>query len=380
MQLEIKLFTPGPTQVPERVRLRLAQPLIYHRSPEFRQILQRVEKNLQYIFQTEQNVYVLTSSGTAAMEAVIANLLSSDDQALVIEAGKFGARWSELCMAYGVPVTSHKLPWGRALQPDELVGLLQAKNDFRAVFLTHCETSTGVAIDLPVLAKVIHQYSAALVIVDGISSVGALPLKMREWGLDAVVSAAQKGFMCPPGLSFVACSPRAEQAMIATNRPRYYFDLRKARQALEHNDTPFTPAISLLLGLDEALQMMCTEGLERIWQRHHRLAQATRATMIGLNLQLFAEQPADVVTVVRLPAALQDKDLIGQLKNRGFIIAGGQGKLKGQIFRIAHLGACDEQDLAELIAALATVLRESGWACQPDAVVSTFRQQLTAGR
>ena len=351
----------------------MAQPLLYHRSTEFRQILRRVEENLKYIFQTEQNVYILTASGTAAMEAAVVNLFRTGDKALVIEAGKFGARWGELCTTYGISATRHRLPWGSALQPDKLESLLKEKNDYRAVFLTHCETSTGVAIDLPALAEVIHRTSSALVVVDGISSVGALPLKMDAWRLDVVVSAAQKGFMCPPGLSFIAWSSRAEQAMAAADRPRYYLDLRRAQRALENGDTPYTPAISLLFGLDEALSMMREEGLEQIWQRHQRLAQATRTAVVSLGMQLFAERPADVVTVVRIPDSLQDKDLLQLLKSRGFVVAGGQGELKGKVFRIAHLGACNEQDLEDLIAVLAEVLVELGWLAQAGVGIANCR-------
>ncbi len=377
--MKTRLFTPGPTPVPERVALRMAEPIIHHRTKDFRELLERVERRLRLVFQTEQEVYILTASGTGAMEAAVANLFCQGERALTIEAGKFGERWGELCEAYGVPVQRHGLEWGRAIQPEEIEVLLQGDSDYKAVFLTHSETSSGVAIDLPRIAEAIRRHSDALIVVDGITAVGAMPLKMDEWGIDVVVSGSQKGFMCPPGLAFIACSARAREAIENADRPRYYFDLRKASKSLVEQNTPFTPAITLLIGLDEALAMIEKEGLERVWQRHARLAAGTRAAVKSLGLQLLADQPSNALTAVIIPDPLLHKDIVGQMKKRGFIVAGGQGKLKGKIFRISHLGYYDEEEMLTVLSVLEDVLLDSGWEFAPGTGVAAFRRRVREG-
>ena len=375
--MKTRLFTPGPTPVPEKVALRMAQPIIHHRTAEFRQLLERVSERLRAVFQTENDVFVLTASGTGAMEAAVANVLRRSAKALTVEAGKFGERWGELCEAYGVAVERKKLEWGHALTPEQMEDFLREEPGYSAVFLTHSETSTGVAIDLEAIARAIRRHSEALIVVDGITSVGAMPLHMDAWGVDVVVSGSQKGFMCPPGLSFIACSSRAWEAVERGALPRYYFDLRKAKSSLKDQNTPFTPAISLLTGLDEALAMLISEGIENVWWRHDRLARATRAAVRALGLELFAERPSNALTAVKIPEDLRGRDLVGQLKSRGFIVAGGQAKLKGKIFRISHLGYYDEGDMLAVLAALEDVLRQAGRPLAPGTALSAFRKATT---
>lgn len=368
-----KLFTPGPTPIPERVQAKMTQPIVHHRTDEFKILLNRIEKKLQTVFCTKNPVYILTSSGSGAMEAAVINLFRKGDKAMTIETGKFGQRWGELCLANGIPVVRNQIEWGTTPQPEEIKTWLTPGGDFKAVFLTHSETSTGAAIPLQEIAKVIKKNSSALIVVDGISSVGALPLKMDDWELDLVVSASQKGFMCPPGLAFVACSEKAQSAIHNSDLPRYYFDLRKYAQALASDFTPFTPATTLLSVLDEALTMMNEEGLHSIWQRHQKLATGTRAAIKALGLELLAKNPSNALTAVKIPKALREKNILQLLAEQGFIVAGGQGKLKGHIFRISHLGYYDEHDMIAMIRALETVLSGTGWEFTPGAGVSAFK-------
>jgi aspartate aminotransferase-like enzyme len=361
----------------------MAQPILHHRTPEFRSVLARVEENLKYVFQTSGEVFILAASGTGAMEAAVASILQGRAPVLTVEGGKFGERWGELCEAYGAEAVRHKVEWGHGIRPEEMEALLEERDDYQAIFLTHSETSTGTALNLQQIAHIIRKRSQALIVVDGITSVGALPLYMDDWGVDMVVAGSQKGFMCPPGLSFVACGERALQAIAAGDRPRYYFDLRRAHSAMKKTDTPFTPAVTLILGVDEALQMIREEGLENVWARHRRLASATRAAIGALGLPLFSDAPSDSVTAVRIPEELRDRDLVGKIKARGCIVAGGQAHLKGKIFRIAHLGYFDEGDMLVILGALEEALAECGWDVRPGAALQVFQEtvdQLRQGR
>ena len=359
--MKARLFTPGPTPVPEKVTNRMAEPILHHRTKEFSDIFMQASKILQELFQTKEDVYMLASSGTGAMEAAVVNHLNPGDEVLTIEGGKFGERWGELCDVYGVKATRIAVPWGRAFTPAEMRAELQKKSDYKAVLLTHSETSTGVAIDLEKMAQVIHDASEALIIVDGITSVGAMPLKMDDWGVDVVVTGSQKGLMLPPGLAFIASSQRAWKAVEASTQPRYYFDLRKARKSLKDQTTPFTPAVTLVVGLLEALKMIQAEGVEAVWKRHAILAESTRRAIRALDLELLADSPSNAVTAVKIPDSLQEAGIDNRLKEKGIIAAGGQGKLKGKIFRISHLGYYDVQDMLAAISILEEVLLDVGW-------------------
>ncbi len=373
-----RLYTPGPTPVPEQVNLKIIEPVIHHRTKEFRDLFARIQAKLQYVFQTQEDVFVLASSGTGAMEAAVANFLSRSDRALTIEGGKFGERWGELCEAYGIAVHRHKLGSGCSCELKELEELLRKDPGYDAIFLTHCETSTSGVLDLQAVAEVIHRNSTALIVVDGITSVGVLPMKMDEWGIDVVVSASQKAFRCPTGLAFIACSEKAWAAVESSDLPRYYFDMSKMKGSLANQNTPFTPATSLLFGLDEALKMMHDEGIENIWEKHRMLGAAFRSAVESLGLEIFSENPSDSLTAIKIPDSLLEQNLVRLLKDKGCVVAGGQGELKNRIFRISHMGYCNADDLSAVLSALEEVLISCGWSVKPGMAAAKFQQMLTS--
>jgi len=357
-----RLFTPGPTPVPENVALAMAQPIIHHRNPEFIEIFSRVNENLKYLFQTKRDVFTLTSSGTGAMEAAVVNLLSPGDKAIFVNGGKFGERWGEICKAYGVNAVEIKIEWGRAVAPEEIESELKKNPDTKAVFLTHSETSTGVFTDVKEIAKVVRESSDAVVVVDGITSVGAHEMYMDDWGLDVVITGSQKGLMIPPGLSFIAVSEKAWKMVEESKLPKFYFSLKKAKKALESGDTPWTPAIALIVALDVALKMIREEGLENIWKRHEKLSLAVREGCKALGLKLFGYPPSHAVTAVYFPDGIDKKEFQKVLKYKyGITVAGGQEHLKDKIFRISHLGYYDEIDIVGVISALEMALMDSGF-------------------
>ena len=357
-----RLFTPGPTPVPEHVMLKMAEPIIHHRNPEFNEVLTRVNQNLKYLFQTEQPVLTLTSSGTGGVESTFVSLFSPGDTIISVNGGKFGERWVKMPKAYGLKVVEIKVEWGKAPTAQQILDALRAHPETKGVYLTHSETSTGTATDVKALSKLIRENSNALVCVDGITAVGAHELRFDEWGLDVCVTGSQKGLMIPPGLAFVALSKRAIAAMETSTLPKFYFDLRKALKSYEKNDTPWTPAVSLVIGVDSALEMLRAEGIENIWRRHERLATAVRSGVVALGLKLFSEFPSYAVTPVWLPEGIDWKIFNKILKSKyGITIAGGQDDYAGKIFRISHLGYYDELDMVTMVAALEMTLKECGY-------------------
>jgi len=356
------LLTPGPTPLPPEVCQALGKPIIHHRTPQFQAILKEATEGLKYVFQTQGDVFILTSSGTGAMEAAVVNLLSAQDAAICVESGKFGERWTELCKSYGVIADVIKVEWGRAVDPKEIEKRLKANPNTKAVFTTLCETSTGVASDIEAIGKVVAKYNAVLV-VDAISGLGAIDLKTDAWGVDVCVSGSQKGFMLPPGLAFISVSKKAWDMISVSKSPRYYFDLTVAKKAIQKTDTPFTPAISLVIALVEVLRMMKQDGLENIFSRHNVMAAATKAAMKALGLELFAPTaPSDVVTAVKVPAGIDGEKLVKTMRDAyGVTIAGGQAELKGKVFRFAHMGFIEEFDIIAGIACLEKVLKELGY-------------------
>jgi len=363
------LLTPGPTPVPEDVMLEMARPIIHHRTPDFRNIIGEVEEGLKAIFKTQNEVLIFASSGTGAMEAAVANMLSPGDTAIVIKGGKFGERWAEICTAYGIKVIPIDVAWGMDVKPEKIREALAepqvealAESKPKAVFTTLSETSTGVTYDIEAIGKVVTETSAVLV-VDAISGLGACELKTDEWNVDVVVSGSQKGLMIPPGLAFASVSKKAWQFAEDSKSPRYYFDFLKCRKSLEKTDTPYTPAITLMIGLKKALDMIKEEGLEAVLSRHALLAKATREAVKALKLELLApDSPSDAVTAVKVPDYLDGEQLVKTLKNKhGVWFAGGQAQLKGKIFRIAHMGYMGNFDVMIAISALETVLLEMGY-------------------
>jgi serine---pyruvate transaminase len=356
-----RLFTPGPTPVPESVMLRMAEPIIHHRHPEFKEILSRVNENLKYLFQTMQPVLTLSSSGTGGVESTFVSLFSPGDTIIAVNGGKFGERWVKMPRTFGLNAVEVKTEWGKAPTAEQILSALRAHPETKAVYLVHSETSSGTATDVKTLAKVIKENSNAMVCVDGITAIGAHEFRFDEWGIDVCVTGSQKGLMIPPGLAFVAVSAKAIAAMETSTLPKFYFDLRKALKAHAANDTPWTPAISLIIGVDAALEMIRSEGIENVWKRHERLASALRAGLQALGLRLFSDTPSFAVTPVWLPEGIEWKQFNKVIKGTyGITIAGGQEAFTGKIFRISHLGYYDELDMISMLSALEMALHECG--------------------
>lgn len=372
-----RLFTPGPTPIPESVLLKMAEPIIHHRNPEFREVAARVNKNLQYLFQTEQPVLTLTSSGTGGVESTFVSLFSPGDTIISCNGGKFGERWVNMPRIFGITVVELSVPWGSVPTEEQLLPLLKKYPETKAVYLTHSETSTGAATDIKTLAQVIRRNSNALVCVDGITAIGAHEFRFDEWGIDVCVTGSQKGLMIPPGLAFVALSQRAIAALEHSAIPKFYFDLRKALKSYKEDDTPWTPAISLIIGVDAALQKIREEGIENIWKRHERLAASVRAGVQAAGLKLFSNFPSYAVTPVWLPENIQWKKFNSLLKGKyGITVAGGQGAFKEKIFRISHLGYYDELDMVTVISALELTLNECGFSLTLGAGVAAVLHSL----
>jgi len=356
------LLTPGPTPLPPQISLAMAKPIIHHRTPQFQEILKEASLGLKWAFQTSNDVFIISSSGTGAMEAAVINLLSSGETALVVQGGKFGERWTEIAKAYGINVEIINVEWGKAVSPAEIGKILKSHPQIKAVFTTLCETSTGVDNDIQAIAAVVKESSAVLV-VDAISGLGAVDLKTDAWGVDVVVAGSQKGLMLPPGLGFITVSPKAWKLVEASKSSRYYLDLRKAKKALDKNDTPFTSSITLIIALNEALKLMQQDGLENIFKRHRIMAMATRAAISALGLELFAPLAAsDGVTAAKVPTGIDGEKLVKTMRDTyGVTIAGGQDELKGKVFRIAHMGFITESDIIMGLSCLEKVLTQMGY-------------------
>lgn len=359
------LLTPGPTPVPESALLAMAQPIIHHRTPQFQAVLKEVEEDLRYVFQTKENVYIFASSGTGAMETSVANLLSAEDKAIIVRGGKFGERFGEICEAYNITCLYIDIPSCEAVSAYQIKELLNKNPGVKAVFTTLVETSTGVTNNIKEIASVVSSTDAVLV-VDAISGLCSVPFHMDEWKVDVVVAGSQKGLMIPPGLSFIALNQKAWKSVESSKSSRYYFDLRKAKEALDKTDTPFTPAVSLIIGLAEALKMIKSDGLENIWNRHETMADAIRAAIAAMGLCLFPKQGAsNAVTAVNVPAGIDGEKLVQTLRDRyGVGIAGGQEELKGKIFRIATMGYMTQWDVCVALCALEIVLIKMGYKMQ----------------
>ncbi|MFH1847945.1 MAG: alanine--glyoxylate aminotransferase family protein [Candidatus Omnitrophota bacterium] len=356
------LLTPGPTQVPAEALLSMARPMIHHRTPAFGEILKEVQENLKYVFQTKEDVLIFTSSGTGAMEGAVANLLSPGDKAVVVQGGKFGERWAELCKAYGGQPITIDVEWGKAVDPKLIEDQLKKDPSIKAVFTTLCETSTAVATDIQALADITKKTDAVLV-VDAISALGAVYCKTDDWGIDVVVTGSQKGLMIPPGLAFAAVSKKAWKVIEDSRSPKYYFSFKKYKKSMEKTDTPFTPAVSLIIGLREALRIIKSEGLDAMIQRYAKMAKAVKEAAKALGLEpLSADAPSGAVTAIKVPEGIDGGKLVKTMRDKyGVGIAGGQGDLKGRIFRIASMGFMNQFDIIVAISCLETVLSEMGY-------------------
>jgi len=366
MDNKLMLMIPGPTPVPEAALLAMAKHPMGHRSKEFDAIFAECTENLKWLHQTKSDVLSLTVSGTGAMEAGIINFLSAGDRVLVGTNGKFGERWAEVAEAYGLNVEIIKAEWGLPLDPENFREKLEADTDkqIKAVIITHSETSTGVLNDLETINRHVKAHGEALIIVDAVTSLGATNIPMDAWGIDVIASGSQKAYMIPPGLGFVAVSPKAWEAYKTAKLPRYYLDLGKYRKEAAKNTTPFTPPVNMFFGLQVTLQMMKAEGLENVFARHKRLMTTTRAAVTALGLPLFAADDAasPAITSVMPPAEVDAQKVRTLMKKRFDIaLADGQDHLKGKIFRIGHLGFVCDRDILAAISSLEVVLQELGY-------------------
>jgi aspartate aminotransferase-like enzyme len=355
------LLAPGPTPVLPEALLAMARPIIYHRGPEYEALLGRVREGLKLLFQTRNEVLLFASSGTGGMEAAVVNTLSQGDRVVVIRGGKFGERWGEICEAYGIQPHYLDVEWGRAVDPGLVAAALKADPSLKAVFATHSESSTGVLNDIEAIARTI-QPTPTLLIVDAITSLGVVDLPMDAWGVDVVVGGSQKSLMIPPGLAFCGVSDKAWAVVERSRLPKFYFDFKAERKSLEKNQNAFTPAVSLIVALHESLAAIKAEGLPAVFARHDRLARATRAGVAALGLELFAERPAPALTAVIAPQGVEASAIVKTLRTaHGITISGGQNKVKGKIFRLAHLGYSDESDVVVCLAALERTLNDLGY-------------------
>ena len=355
------LLTPGPSYVPYWIREELAKEVIHHRTQEFREILKEVNQSLKKICCTQNPVIIFASSGTGAMEAAVTNFFSLKDKIIVINGGKFGERWKEIAQSYGLEVIEYKIEWGDFPSPEHLDNLLKKEKGIKAIFTTLCETSTGTVYNIEEIARLVKDKDT-LLIVDAVSGLGQDKLLTDEWGVDVVVSSSQKGLMLPPGLSFISISPKAQEAMKKANLPCYYFNLAKALKSYNNDDTPFTPSVSLIVALRKSLGVINREGITNRWKRFSLLSSATREAAKSLGLSLFSRRPSNSVTAIRSPQGISSSQLVNLLRKKYKVsIAGGQSEFKNKIFRIAHMGAIDKDDLLVCFSFLEKALRELGY-------------------
>ncbi len=358
------LRIPGPTPCPEEIMELMSSPMINHRGPEFKELLFSVTDRLKQVFQTGNDLYVLTASGTGALEASLVNTLSPGDEAIAAVTGSFGSRYADMAEAVGASVIRLDFEWGTDVDLDTLRQALQAQPDAKAVLVTHNETSTGVENDLEAISAVVKGEFNKLLLVDAISSLGCVPLPVDQWRCDVVATASQKGFLTPPGLSFISFGPEAWKARKSATATSFYFDLEAAQSYLEKGQTPFTPNLSLFYALDRSLDVMLSEGLEETYTRHAYFADMTRRGVKALGLELLPEDrcASNTITAVRVPDTIDAKALVDTLRlEYDVVVAGGLGQLEGKIIRIGHLGAVSESDIVDCLEALGKTLQAMGY-------------------
>jgi|TARA_B100000315_G_scaffold246237_1_gene273300 aspartate aminotransferase-like enzyme len=357
------LRIPGPTPCPDEILNAMSRQMINHRGPEFAQILVDVTAKLKQLFQTKNDVFLLTASGTGGLEAAIVNTLSPGDKVLSVSIGVFGDRFATIAQQFGAEVTALRFEWGKAADANAVMKALQADPEIKAVLVTHNETSTGVTNDLARISQVVKEFDK-LLLVDAISSLGSIELPVDDWQCDVTVTGSQKGWMVPPGLAMVAISDKAWQANAKAKMPRFYWDFAKARNYLEKAQTPWTPAVSIVFALSISLGMMLDEGLTNIIARHARIAKMTREGMKALGLSIFANEhyASNTVTSIAASTGLDTKKLLKILREEHqIVLGGGQGSLSGKIFRIGHLGWVTEKDIEKVLETLAIVLPQAGF-------------------
>jgi aspartate aminotransferase-like enzyme len=373
------LLSPGPTPIPDSVLSAAAEPIIHHRTPEFSEIFMQVTEGLKYVFGTKEDVYILTSSGSGAMEAAVVNTLSPGDKVISLNGGKFGERWGNICKAYGINVREIVLEWGADYTKDQLAAELKANPDAKAVFSSLSETSSGAVYDIKGFGEVVSGTNAILV-VDGISGVGATACPMDEWKVDILVSGSQKSFMIPPGLAYIAFSPKAWKMVETAKLPKFYFDIKKAKKNLEKQTTPWTPAISLIIQQKKALDIIKSMGMENLLEHHRILGEATRAGVRALGLELLSKKPGNILTAVKTPAGIDGGKLVKTMQSKyKAYIAGAQDPNKGKFFRIAHLGYMGGFDVITALAALEMTLADLGYAFEKGSGVRAAEASLMEG-
>jgi aspartate aminotransferase-like enzyme len=377
MTHKFRLLTPGPSPVPEETLLELARPVFYHRSAEFRALLAEVEEDLRYVFRTKNRVFTLTCSGTGGMEAAVANCLPAGSKAICAISGRWGERWRNLCKAFGVEPIVVSVPYGQAVTPEQLQKALADHADAVAVLATLSETSSGVRNDIEAFGKLVAPTNK-LLIVDTISGLGVTECQTDAWNIDVNVTGSQKALMLPPGLAFASVSDKAWKAIEAnTSRRVFYFDLLKYRDSLKTNDTPFTPAHTLIRALRVSLKKIRAEGIENVWARHARIAAAARAGIAALGLELLAKRPVDGMTVAVLPEGVSSTTVVQKLeKQYGLRLADGQDTLKGKIIRLAHMGYTDPFDVLAALSGIELVLLELGVKVTPGSGVAAAQRVL----
>jgi len=374
--LDTLMMIPGPTEVPSRILRALSRPMIGHRSFEYIALQKDCEARLKQVFRTENPVLIYTASGTGGMEAAVANTISPGDKIIVANGGKFGERWGELGRVYGAEVDEIVYEWGHPVNPDDIAARLDER--VKAVLVTLNETSAGVTSDLEAVSRVAREHQA-LLIVDAISAMGAIPCDTDAWGLDVVVAGSQKAFMLPPGLAFVSVSERAWAACKQSKAPRYYFDFGEMRTAAEKGQTAFTPNVSMMFALQEALNMLFEEGLDNVIARHARLAAAARAAVRALGFELMPQPGAESNTVTAIEQGrLEDPDAMRKhlAGKYGVLLSGGQSEYKNRMFRIGHMGAVTEREILTTIACLEAALSDVGYACERGAGVRAALEAL----
>ena len=359
------LRTPGPTPVPDDIMAAMANPMINHRGPEFAELISRTTDQLKQVFMTRGDLYILTASGTGALEASIVNTLSPGDKVLSASAGAFGDRFTEIAGAYGADVRQLEFEWGAAVDPEAVRRALKDDPGIKAVLVSHNETSTGVTHPLEAIAKVVKEEFDKLLLVDAVSSLGCVPLPVDGWQCDVVGTASQKGFMVPPGVAFISVSEAGHEAQKTATMPRFYFDLQAAHRYLERGQTPWTPNLTNLYGLSLALDKLLNEGLENVFERHARIGQITRDGIKNLGLELLVHDEvyaSNTVTAVKMPEGIDGSKFVAMVRTEeNVVLAGGQGKLNGKIFRIGHLGHVSQEDIEEVLTALKAVLPKVGF-------------------
>jgi serine---pyruvate transaminase len=371
-----RLMTPGPAMVPDDVLLELARPVIHHRSNEAKDVVTEVLGGLKEVFQTKNDVLILTASGTGAMEAAVVNVVPPGGKALVLSAGYFGARWTQICKAFGIQAVVLETEWGQPVDPDKVAEALRQHPDTVAVLGTLSETSTGTGHPVEAIGRIVAG-TPALFVVDGISGVGAMECRTDLWGIDVLCAGSQKALMLPPGLAFVSVSPKAWAKIDAFDSHSYYFNLKAARKKIKESDTPYTPAHTLILALRTALKRIKEEGVENVWLRHRKMSEACQAGILALGLELFSARPAEGLTAFHVPEGLKEGQIRGKLTDRfGITTVGGQEKLKGKIIRIGHMGYTDELDVISTLAALEMTLAELGFDVEPGRAVTAAQQVL----